>query len=153
MQARGVNAVEVPGNLQPAARCRRMIRTLAGAATGIAIAIVLMMLVEALGNTVSPPPALDLNNPNAPSALPVVNQLFPILGWFIATLVGGWFAIQVSSRDWASWIVAASVLVGQPADYLLGRHPLWVMALGLLAPPAAAWIAQKLPGRAKRASA
>ena len=129
-----------------------MIRILAGAATGIAIAIVLMMLVEAAGNAIAPPPALDLSNPNAPSALPAVNQLFPVLGWFLATLAGGWFAIQISSHRWASWIIAGSVLVGELIDYLLGRHPVWVMAVGVLAPVAAAWIAQRLPAR-RRVSA
>ena len=130
-----------------------MIRMLAGAATGIAIAIVLMMIVEATGNALAPPPSLDLTDPNAPSELPAINQLFPILGWFLATLAGGWMAIQISSRDWASWIVAASVLVGQLIDYLLGRHPVWVMAVGVLAPVLAAWLAQKLPGRQRRTSA
>ena len=126
-----------------------MIRTLAGAAAGIAAAIVLMMLIEAAGNQLFPPPAIDLQNPNAPSALPAVNQLFPILGWFAASLVGGVLAIWISRRDWTSWIVAGSVLVGALADFLLGRHPLWVMLLGALAPVAAAWIAQRLFGRTR----
>ena len=39
-----------------------MIRTLSGVAVGIAVAIVLMMVVEAAGNALFPPPALDLNN-------------------------------------------------------------------------------------------
>jgi hypothetical protein len=130
-----------------------VIRTLAGAATGIAIAIVVMMIVEATGNALAPPPSLDLTNPNAPSALPPINQLIPVLGWFVASLAGGWLAIQISTRAWASWIVAASVLVGELIDYLLGRHPLWVMAVGVIAPVAAAWIAQKLPGRSRRTNA
>lgn len=129
-----------------------MIRTLAGAVAGIAVAIVLMMLVEAAGNAIAPPPSIDLNNPNAPAALPAINQLFPIIGWFIATLAGGWIAIRVSHRDWTSWIVAGSVLVGEIADYLLGRHPLWVMVLGVLVPLVAAWLAQKLPGKSLRLS-
>ena len=129
-----------------------MIRTLAGAATGVAVAIVLMMLLEALGNQLFPPPSIDLQDPDAPSALPFANQLVPVLGWFLASLAGGWLAIRMSQRDWASWIVAGSVLVGEVADFLLGRHSLWVMLVGVLAPPAAAWIAQKLPGR-KRLSA
>ena len=115
-----------------------MIRTLAGVAAGIAVAIILMMLIEALGNSLFPPPSLDLNNPNAPAVLPFPNQLFPILGWFAASLVGGWIAIQMSAREWTSWLVAASVLVGELLDFSLGRHALWVMAAGLLAPLLAA---------------
>ena len=130
-----------------------MIRTLGGVAAGVAIAIALMMLVEGLGNMVFPPPRVNLNDPNAPAALPVANQLFPVLGWFIATLVGGWIAIQLSGRGWTAWLVAASVLIGEILDYLLGRHAAWVMVAGILAPIAAAWIAQKLPGRTPRVSA
>lgn len=130
-----------------------MIRTLAGAVAGIAIAIVLMMGIEALGYVVAPPPALDLDDPNAAASLPVINQMFPIIGWLVATLLGGWVAILISRRDWTSWIVAASVLVGEIADYLLGRHAAWVIALGVIAPLAAAWLAQKLPSRSPGISA
>jgi hypothetical protein len=127
-----------------------MIRTLAGVAAGIALAIVLMMIVEAAGNALFPPPALDLNNPDSPAVLPFVNQFFPILGWFLAALSGGWLAIQISAQPWTSWLVAASVLVGEILDFTLGRHALWVMIVGVLAPLLGAWIAQKLPRRAAR---
>ena len=130
-----------------------MIRTLGGVAAGVAIAIVLMMVVEAIGNALFPTPAIDLNDPNAPQALPLANQLFPILGWFLGTLVGGWFAIRLSGRDWTVWLIAASVLVGELLDYLLGRHNAWVMIAGILAPLVAAWAAQKLPGGKSRLSA
>jgi hypothetical protein len=130
-----------------------MIRTLAGVAAGIAVAIVLMMIVEAMGNALFPPPALDLNNPDAPAFLPFMNQLFPILGWFLAAVAGGWLAIQTSARQWAAWLVAASVLVGEILDFALGRHALWVMIVGVVAPVLGAWVAQKLPGRPLRVNA
>jgi len=130
-----------------------MIRTLAGVAAGIAVAIVLMMLVEALGNALFPPPALDLNNPNAPAVLPFMNQVFPILGWLLASVAGGWLAIQTSARVWTSWLVAASVLVGEILDFALGHHAAWVMIVGVVAPILGAWVAQKLPGRPLRVTA
>jgi hypothetical protein len=100
-----------------------------------------------------PPPPIDLQNPNAPAALPFTNQLFPILGWFLASLAGGWLAIEVSGREWTSWLVAASVLVGELLEFALGRHALWVMAAGMLAPLAAAWLSQRLPRLGKRFTA
>jgi uncharacterized membrane protein YfcA len=130
-----------------------MIRTLAGAAVGIAVAIILMMIVEAIGNSLFPPPAVDLNDPDAPAVLPLPNQLFPILGWFLASLIGGWLAIQVSMKPHTSWLVAASVVAGELLDYVLGRHAVWVMIVGILAPIVAAWLAQKLPRRTARVSA
>ena len=130
-----------------------MIRTLAGVAVGIAVAIVLMMVIEGTGNALFPPPRLDLNNPEAPAALPFRNQVFPILGWFVASLIGGWIAIQMSGRAWTSWLVAASVLAGELLDFVLGRHSPWVMIAGVLVPLLGAWLAQKLPGRALSVSA
>ena len=127
-----------------------MIRTLGGVATGIAVAIALMMIIEFVGNQVFPPPTVDLNNPNAPMAMPLPNQLFPLAGWFLAALAGGWVAIWVSNRPWTSWLVAASVIAGQLLSYLLGRHPMWLMAAGVVAPLIAAWLAQKLPRRRGR---
>ena len=54
--------------------------------------IALMMLVEGLANMAYPPPRVNLNDPNAPAALPLANQLSPVFAWFVATLVGGWIA-------------------------------------------------------------
>jgi hypothetical protein len=100
-----------------------------------------------------PPPRLNLNNPNAPAALPLANQLFPVLAWFLATLIGGFIAAVLSGRGWTAWLVAASVLAGEILDYMLGRHVAWVMIAGILAPLLAAWIVQKLWKRAPRVSA
>jgi len=129
-----------------------MIRTLAGAAAGVAAAIVTMMLVEAAGFRLFPPPPVDIQDPDSPMALPFVNQLFPILAWFLAALAGGWLAVWMSGRGWTSWVVAGSVVVGALVDFLLGRHPLWVMVAGPIAPLAAAWLAQRLPRRPFRPS-
>jgi hypothetical protein len=130
-----------------------MIRTLGGVTAGVAIAIALMMLVEGLTNMAFPPPRLNLNNPNAPAALPLANQLFPVLAWFLATLIGGFIAAVLSGRGWTAWLVAASVLAGEILDYMLGRHVAWVMIAGILAPLLAAWIVQKLWKRPPRVSA
>ncbi len=129
-----------------------MIKTLGGVAAGIAIAVALMIVIESLGNQTFPPPRVDLNNPNAPMALPVLNQVLPLVGWFVAALMGGWLAIGVSGRAWTAWLVAASVIAGQLLSYMLGRHPTWLMAAGVLAPLAAAWAAQLLGQRALRSS-
>ena len=123
-----------------------MIRTLGGIVAGIAFAIVLMMVVEAVGNQVFPPPAgIDYTSADAPRFLPLQNLLFPIVGWFSATLVGGWIAICVAEKPWPSWVVAAAVLLGEIADFLLGRHPAWMIVGGIVLPLIGAWIAQQLP--------
>jgi predicted membrane-bound dolichyl-phosphate-mannose-protein mannosyltransferase len=111
-----------------------------------------MIIIEGVGNQMLPPPGVDLNNPNAPMALPLPNQLFPLVSRFVAVLVGGWVAIRLSGRAWTAWLIAASVIAGQLLSYMLGRHPGWLMAAGVLAPLAAAWLAQMLAGPALRSS-
>jgi hypothetical protein len=125
-----------------------MIRTLGGIVGGIACAIILMMVIEAIGNQVFPPPAgFDFTNPDAQQYLPFRTLAFPVVGWFAATLAGGWVAICVAEKAWPSWAVAAAVLLGEIANFLLGRHPIWMVAAGIALPLLAAWIAQQLPRR------
>lgn len=124
-----------------------MIRILAGVAAGIALAVVLIMVTEGVGYQLFPPPPVDLQDPDSPATLPLVNQALPVIGWFLATLLGGWLALRLSGQRWTAWIVAAAVLAGGLVDYLLGRHTWWVMAAGIAAPIAAAWLAQRLGGR------
>ena len=122
-----------------------MIRTLGGLAWGIGVAILVMMLVEAAGNQLYPPPVgLDLERPDAAFRMPFRTLIFPVLGWFLGPLAGGMIAIRVSGRRWASWPVAAVVLVGAIVQFALAGYPLWMIAAGLAAPPAAALLAQLL---------
>ena len=125
-----------------------MIRTLGGIVVGIACAIIVMMLTEAIGNRIFPPPVgFDFTNPDAQLYLPFETLAFPVVGWFAATLAGGWVAICVAEKAWPSWAVAASVLLGEITNFLLGRHPGWMVAAGIVLPLLAAWAAQQLPRR------
>ena len=64
-----------------------MIRTLGGLAWGIGIAILVMILVEAAGNQLYPPPiGLDLERPDAAFRMPFRTLIFPVLGWFLGPL-------------------------------------------------------------------
>ena len=124
-----------------------MIRTLAGIAGGIAVAIVVMVIIEAIGNRIFPPMALGAAQPGSSAHLPFETLIFPVIGWFAGSLAGGVLAVWSSRRRWTSWPVAAAVLVGAMLRFALASHPVWAIAAGIAAPLAAAWIAQYGPRR------
>ena len=126
-----------------------MIRTLAGIAGGIAVAIVLMVVIEAIGNRIFPPVALGAAQADPSALLPFEALIFPLIGWFVGPLAGGLLAVWSSRRRWTSWPVAAAVLVGAILRFALAKHPVWAIAAGIAAPLAAAWIAQYGPRRGR----
>ena len=125
-----------------------MRRTIGAVAGGIAVALLVIMLVEAIGNTLYPPPAgLDLQDADAVSRMPFRTLIFPVIAWFLGALAGGILAVWFSRLGWTAWPVAAVVLVGTVAQFALMAHPLWMMIAGLVAPVIAALLAQRLAPR------
>lgn len=124
-----------------------MVRKLAGLAAGLALAIAIIMIVEAIGIRLYPPPrGYDLNTGSAES-LPTINLVFPVAGWFLGALAGSWLAVHLARRAWPGWAVAGLVLVATILNFALITHPLWIMAAGALAAPLGGVIGQRLAGR------
>ena len=122
-----------------------MRRTIGAVAGGIAVALLVIMLVEAIGNSLYPPPAgIDLQDADAVSRIPFRTLIFPVIAWFLGALAGGIVAVWVSRLRWSAWPVAAAVLVGTVAQFALMAHPLWMIIAGLIAPIIAALLAQRL---------
>jgi MFS family permease len=130
-----------------------MIRTLGGIAAGLASAIVLMMITEAIGNHLSPEPtAIALEGVGETPSVPLLNLLFPVIGWFLGALVGGWLSIRISDRPWTAWAVAAVVFVATLINFLFMAYPAWLIVVGLVVTPLGAWLAQKICAMAEAAS-
>ncbi len=122
-----------------------MIRNLAGLAAGLAVAIVTIMVVEAIGHQLFPPPGdADLTQPMSAS-LPFGTLIFPVIAWFLGALAGSWLALWLCAARWAGWAIAAFVLAGTIANFALISHPLWVIIAGLVAPILGGWLAHQLP--------
>lgn len=122
-----------------------MIRTLGGIVAGLAAAVVLMMVTEAIGYRVAPAPGwVDLPGGAEPPPLSFLSLLFPLLGWFLGALVGGWLSIRISDRAWTAWAVAAVVIVAAVFNFVMLPFPAWVIVAGLLLPALGGWLAQKV---------
>lgn len=127
-----------------------MIRMLGGIVAGMAAAITLIMIIEAIGNQIAPPPArLDLESLAEAPPLPVLTLAFPVLAALIGTLAGGFVAIRMSGRKWTAIMVAAAVFAASAFNFALMRYPLWLMVAGLAMPVIGALLALRLsrPGR------
>ena len=122
-----------------------MIRKLGGIAAGIAIAIAIIMTVDAIGHRLF---GIGLGPDGAAPATAVfptgvlVSSLF---GWFLGTLAGGYAAITVSRSGWTAWAVAGAILIAVVANFASEPHPAWMIFGGIVAPSLAGWIAQLLP--------
>lgn len=136
-----------------------MIRTLGGIAGGIAVAILVMMIVEAIGVRLYPPAAaidpaadIELSQPDAPPGTALGTLMVPVIGWFLGPLAGGMIAVWLSGRRWTAFLVAAAVLIGAMLQFMLSTHPWWMIA-GLIAPLVAALLAQQFAPRQPEDSA
>ena len=124
-------------------------RILLGVLAGAILAGLCVYVVELVGHSLFPlPPGLD---PKDPADLPAVMAAMPaaakamvLLGWFVGALLGAWAANRIARRALAGWIVALLVVAAGVATMAMIPHPAWMWAGGILLPPAAAWLAQRL---------
>jgi hypothetical protein len=118
--------------------------TLGGLAAGLALAMLIMMAVETIGNQIFPPPAgYDLSGGSAAS-LPTTTLIPPVIGWFLGTLAGASVAVRLSERSWAAWAVGAFVLAASILNLVLITHPLWMIVAAIAAPLLGAWLGHHL---------
>lgn len=130
-----------------------MIRTLAGLAAGLVVAIVTIIALESVGNQFFPPPAgYDMTIASAES-LPFETLVWPVVGWFLGALAGGWVGLRVAAERWAGWAIAACVLAATILNLALIAHPLWMIVAGVVAPLLGGWVAQRLPTGRRSAAA
>ena len=125
-----------------------MRRTLAGTAVGIGIAVLIMIIAEAIGNrmfglALDPDQALPLTD----ASLPPGAQLSVVAGWFAGTFLGALAALWISRVAWTAWAVAGAILVGIVARILLSSTPPLMIAGGLAGPLLGAFLAGLLGPR------
>jgi len=132
-----------------------VIRNIAGGVVGIAVAVGTVTAFEVLGRMVGAIPAPPASQaPEALAAhfqsLPASALLFVALGWFVAVLLGSYIAVLIarSRPRLFSLLVGGVILLAAVANFALLPHPVWFMALGIVAIAAATLLAVKITGRA-----
>lgn len=117
-----------------------ILRLAVAAVVGIVIAFGLIWLAQYAGNEISPA-EYDLDSGEI--LIPIGSTIALIVGWFIGTFAGGWLAMRISAGTGAGWIVAGSVIGAALYRAVTLADTWWIMALGVVVPLAAVWLAQR----------
>ena len=127
-----------------------MLRNIIAAITGVAVAVLLVMLIEALGHAVYPPPsnlqADDLDAVRAYIATaPLGALLFPALAYVVATFCGTLVARYIGTVKPVIYgtIVGGLMLVATISNLIMIPHPLWFSVAALIGIVASAWLAAR----------
>ena len=125
-----------------------MIRTLGGIVVGMAAAISLIMITEAIGNQIAPSRLVTTDDGEI--APPFLLSLLPLIGAFLGATIGGFIAIKVSDRAWTAWAIAGAVLAATIFNFALMGFPVWVMIVGVIMPMLGGWLAQRICAMASK---
>lgn len=117
-----------------------ILRSAIAAVIGVAIAFGLIWLAQYAGSEFSPS---EYDVATGEILIPIGSTIALIVGWFIATFAGGWLSMRVSNGTGAGWVVAGAVIGAALYTATDFSDEWWIMALGVIVPLAAAWLAQR----------
>jgi len=125
-------------------------RNIGAGLAGVIIAVLSVWLVQKIGHAVYPPAeGLDLQDLGAMKAyveaLPIGALLFVIASYFVGTVVGTCAACAIGTmlpRVFAM-LVACVMLVATGVNVAMIPHPVWFIALAVIAIVVGAWLGTK----------
>lgn len=120
-----------------------ILRWAMAAAIGIIVAFALLWLAQYAGSEIAP---AEYDVDTGEILIPLGSTIALIVGWFVGTFGGAWLAMRLAAGSGPGWVVAGAVVgaaLYSAADFSDGW---WIMALGVMVPLAAAWIAQRAAG-------
>lgn len=124
---------------------KNIFRSVIAAVIGIVVAFGLIWLAQYAGSEISP----DAFDPDTGEVLiPVGSTIALLVGWFVGTFAGGWIAMRASAGTGAGWVVAGAVIGAALYRAATLDDAWWIMALGVVVPLAAVWLAQRVIGTA-----
>lgn len=119
---------------------KNIVRSAVAAAVGIVIAFGLVWLAQYAGNNLSP---IVFDPDTGEVLIPIEATIALFVGWFIGSFAGGWIAMRISGGSGAGWIVGGAVIGAALYRAVTLADAWWVMALGVIIPLAAAWLAER----------
>ena len=125
---------------------------------GVVVAVLVVVLADALVGSIYPLPAgIDPDDKarftEAIAALPTPAFVLLVAGWAFAAGVGAYLAARLAARSRVvhGLIVALFVLVATVANLAAIPHPVWLWPAAIVLIPAAGWVAARL-GAGSRAA-
>jgi len=131
-----------------------MLRDIAGAIIGIAVAVVTVMFVEWIGHSLFPlPDGLEITDTEALNArigsLPLTAFLLLLAGNLIATFDGVLIACLIGRVKpfFYALLIGMLVIAYTASDLLIFQHPNWYSAAVLIGIVLSAWLAMIFVGK------
>ena len=122
-------------------------RIVGGIVLGIVIAVALVFAIEWVIGLIVPAPAdFDMRDPEQVRArvagMPMWAILLVLVGWVVGTGLGSWAAVRIArtTKLWPGLVVGAIVLVSTLYNVMTIPHPIWFVAISLVAIPIASWM-------------
>ena len=128
-------------------------RSLAAVVAGLVTAFAVMLVVEAIGHSIyPPPPGLDPMTPEGMAGivaqLPLGALLFVLAAYLSGAFAGGAVACKVARGRMTAPVVLGTMLtVGALLNVITIPHPLWMSALSVAVQLPAVWLGTRLVAR------
>ncbi|HEV2081088.1 MAG TPA: hypothetical protein VGR32_01415 [Brevundimonas sp.] len=130
-----------------------MIQKILAAVVGAVVAVVIVMIWQAVSALIVPPPT-DLNWRDAAAmaaymrGLPMWQFAVVILGYGVAAFVGGWIAALVAKGSgWPNWVPAGLLIAATFVNVSQYPHPMWFPAAAILTILGGAWLSGRTARR------
>jgi hypothetical protein len=108
-----------------------MLRRVGGSLAGVAVAVLVIMGIEAIGHRMSGAPA------DPAQATPAM-MAWVLAAWTLGTAAGAFVAVNIARWSGAAWFPAALTIVGVIMTALAIPSPWWLTVGGLVLPLLAA---------------
>jgi hypothetical protein len=125
-----------------------MLRDIAAVVAGLAVSIAIIMVVQATGHALWPPPdGLDWNDTEVirtyTSQLPFLALLFPIASYFLGAFGGPFVACRIGTVKPLVFvgIIGIVLLAFTIANLIQIPHPVWFSVLAVAAVVIGGWLA------------
>lgn len=132
-------------------------RIVGGIVLGIVVAVALVFAIEWVIGLIVPAPAdFNMRDPEQVRArvagMPMWAILLVLVGWVVGTGLGSWAAVRIArtTKMWPGLVVGAIVLLSTLYNVMTIPHPIWFVAISLVAIPIASWVGARR-GRASEA--
>jgi len=136
-----------------------MLKTVLAVVAGIVVAFGIVFASDALFHALAPsaPPPADTNNREAMRAYvagqPTGVLIAVLVGWTLAAFAGSALAARLARRgEWPGWIVTGLFLLATAANFMMVPHPMWMVAVGVVAILAAGWAGSRMGAGSSRHS-
>jgi hypothetical protein len=121
---------------------------------GVVIAVMVVILMDALVGRIYPLPAgVDTRNEEslrlAIAVMPTTAFVLLLTGWVLAAGIGAYFAARLAAHSYVihGLIVAFFVLVATIANLAAIPHPIWMWPAAIILIPAAGWVGTRFVAR------